>query len=114
MRKRQLMAALRGSRRVARFREPSHHRAGRHLVGRADATDPRSHPLDEGTAYAGVEARTLLDIAHVITEEIGPLVTGLSALNVERCWEGAYPVTFDILRDRRIGLVVVACVDTAI
>ena len=33
---------------------------------------------------------------------------------VERCWELARPATFDILRDRRLGLVARACVDTAI
>jgi D-galactarolactone cycloisomerase len=67
-----------------------------------------------GEAYAGDEVGTLLDIAHVVTDEIAPLVTGLSALNVERCWESAYPATFDILRDRRIGLVALASVDAAI
>ncbi len=30
----------------------------------------------------------------------------------ERCWELAYPVTYDILRDRRLGLVALAAVDT--
>ena len=33
---------------------------------------------------------------------------------IERCWELTRPATFDILRDRRLGLVACACVDTAI
>jgi L-alanine-DL-glutamate epimerase-like enolase superfamily enzyme len=33
---------------------------------------------------------------------------------VERCWAAAYAVTFDILRDRRLGLVALAGVDAAI
>ena len=33
---------------------------------------------------------------------------------VERCWDTAYQVTFDILRDKRLGLVALAAVDTAI
>ena len=33
---------------------------------------------------------------------------------VERCWELARPATYDILRDRRLGLVACAGVDTAI
>ena len=32
----------------------------------------------------------------------------------ERCWELGYPVTYDQLRDRRVGLVALACVDLAI
>ena len=32
----------------------------------------------------------------------------------ERCWEIGYPVTYDQLRDRRVGLVALACVDLAI
>lgn len=67
-----------------------------------------------GEAYAGDEVDALPVIAKVIVDEIAPLVRGLSALNTERCWAAAYPVTYDILRDRRIGLVALACVDTAI
>ena len=33
---------------------------------------------------------------------------------MERCWELAYPVTFNILRDRRIGLVALAAADAAV
>ena len=39
---------------------------------------------------------------------------GLDCMAVERCWEAGYPVTFDILRDRRIGLVALAGVDLAV
>ena len=43
-----------------------------------------------------------------------PRLIGENAFAVERCWELGYPVTFDQLRDRRIGLVALAGVDTAI
>jgi L-alanine-DL-glutamate epimerase-like enolase superfamily enzyme len=33
---------------------------------------------------------------------------------VESCWQAARPATFNILRDRRLGLVACACVDTAL
>ena len=33
---------------------------------------------------------------------------------MERCWELARPATYDILHNRRLGLVACACVDTAI
>ena len=46
--------------------------------------------------------------------EIAPRLIGEDAYRVERCWELARPATFDILRDRRLGLVATACVDAAI
>lgn len=33
---------------------------------------------------------------------------------IERCWELSRPVAFNILRDRRLGLVAQACVDSAL
>src|SRR5213593_3152553 len=48
------------------------------------------------------------------TDEITPLLIGEDAFAIERCWELARPVTFDILRNRRLGLVATACVDAAL
>jgi L-alanine-DL-glutamate epimerase-like enolase superfamily enzyme len=67
-----------------------------------------------GEAYAGDEDKTLRDIVSVIRDELAPRLVGEDAMAYERCWELGYPVTFDILRDRRIGLVALACVDLAI
>ena len=67
-----------------------------------------------GEAYAGDEDASLLEIDRIITEEIAPRLRGQDAFSVERCWELARPATFDILRDRRLGLVACACVDAAI
>jgi D-galactarolactone cycloisomerase len=67
-----------------------------------------------GEAYAGDEDADLLEIERIIGEEIAPLLIGEDAFAVERCWELARPATFDILRDRRRGLVACACVDSAI
>jgi D-galactarolactone cycloisomerase len=67
-----------------------------------------------GEAYAGDEDATLLEIVSVIGKEIAPKLVGQSAFAYERCWELGYPVTFDQLRDRRIGLVALASVDLAI
>ncbi len=66
-----------------------------------------------GEAYAGDEDSTLSAIDRIIQQEIGPRLAGEDAFAVERCWELARPATFDILRDRRLGLVASACVDTA-
>jgi D-galactarolactone cycloisomerase len=67
-----------------------------------------------GEAYAGDEAATLKQIMGVIEEEIAPRVRGENAFAYERVWELGYPVTYDQLRDRRIGLVALASVDLAI
>lgn len=67
-----------------------------------------------GEAYCGDEDATLGEIVAVIRDEITPKLVGTDVRLVERCWEQVRPVTFDILRDRRIGLVASACVDAAI
>jgi D-galactarolactone cycloisomerase len=67
-----------------------------------------------GEAYAGDEDAALEQIDGVIHEEIAPALLGEDAFAVERCWKLARPATFDILRDRRIGLVACASVDLAI
>lgn len=67
-----------------------------------------------GEAYVGDEDATALQIRDALAEEISPRVLGLDALATERCWQAAYPATFDILRDRRIGLVALAALDTAV
>ncbi|WP_028921101.1 mandelate racemase/muconate lactonizing enzyme family protein [Pseudonocardia acaciae] len=67
-----------------------------------------------GEAYAGDEDKTLSDIEGIVRTEIAPNVIGLDAMATERVWQAGYPATFDILRDRRLGLVALACVDTAV
>ena len=67
-----------------------------------------------GEAYVGDEVDTLQQIVRVLTDEIEPLVVGQDARRHEHLWQLAYPVTKDILRDRRIGLVALAGLDTAI
>jgi L-alanine-DL-glutamate epimerase-like enolase superfamily enzyme len=67
-----------------------------------------------GEAYAGDEDAGLREIDTIIHTEIAPRLIGEDALAVERAWQIARPATFDILRDRRLGLVACASVDTAI
>lgn len=66
-----------------------------------------------GEAYAGDEVDTLAEISAVVTEEITPRLIGQNLMSTARIWEALYPATFDILRDRRIGLVAMAGVDAA-
>jgi D-galactarolactone cycloisomerase len=67
-----------------------------------------------GEAYAGDEDDGLAEIDRIVREEIAPSLIGEDAFAVERLWQRARPATFDILRDRRLGLVACACIDTAI
>jgi L-alanine-DL-glutamate epimerase-like enolase superfamily enzyme len=67
-----------------------------------------------GEAYVGDEDATALEIVDVLRKEIAPTLIGMDAMATEKCWAALYPVTFDILRDRRIGLVALAAADTAI
>jgi D-galactarolactone cycloisomerase len=67
-----------------------------------------------GEAYAGDEDAGLLEIEAIIRDEIAPKLVGADAMAIERCWELARPATFDILRDRRLGLVACACIDAAL
>lgn len=86
-----------------------------HMTQRATLIT-RVHTCDGivGEAYAGDEDATLLMIERIVHDEISPRIVGLDALATERCWEAGYPATFDILRDRRLGLVALAGVDAAI
>lgn len=86
-----------------------------HMTHRATLIT-RVHTADGivGEAYAGDEVASLIDIEGIVQREIAPAVVGLDALATERCWEAGFPATFDILRDRRLGLVALAGVDAAI
>lgn len=67
-----------------------------------------------GEAYAGDEEAALHLIHAIIRDESAPRLIGEDALAYERCFELAYPVIYDQLRDKRVSLVAVASVDLAI
>lgn len=67
-----------------------------------------------GEAYVGDEDKGLFEIERIVRDEIAPVLVGQDAMATERCWESLYFVTYDILRDRRLGLVALAAADTAI
>jgi len=67
-----------------------------------------------GEAYAGDEDAGLGEIDGIIHREIAPKLIGEDAFAIERLWEIARPATWDILRDRRLGLVATACIDVAL
>lgn len=67
-----------------------------------------------GEAYVGDEDKTLGELVRIIDDEIAPRIIGLDAMCTELVWRAALPVTYDILRDRRLGLVALAGIDTAV
>jgi D-galactarolactone cycloisomerase len=67
-----------------------------------------------GEAYTGDEDAALPELLSIVRNEIEPQLIGEDAFQIERCWQLARPATFDILRDRRLGLVACGGVDTAI
>lgn len=66
-----------------------------------------------GEAYVGDEDAALAEIDQIVREEIAPRVVGEDLFALERLWQLTRPSTFDILRDRRLGLVACAGIDTA-
>src|SRR5579872_312025 len=67
-----------------------------------------------GESYNGDTDDDQQRIVRIIEMEIVPLLTGQDAWNVEGCWQRMLPVTFDILRDRGLGMQAMACVDSAL
>lgn len=67
-----------------------------------------------GEAYAGDEDASLLEIENIIHDEIAPLLIGEDGSAIEKLWEVARPATWDILRDRRLGLVACASIDVTL
>ena len=67
-----------------------------------------------GEAYAGDEDAGLLEIDEIVRLEIAPRLIGEDGFRIERIWELSRPATYDILRDRRLGLVATACIDAAL
>src|SRR5207247_1383489 len=66
-----------------------------------------------GEAYVGDEDAALGEIDRIVLEEIAPRLIVEDLFAIERLWQLARPSTFDILRDRRLGLVACAGIDTA-
>ena len=67
-----------------------------------------------GEIYNGDEVHTQHEIARIITTELQPMLVGRDPLLVEDCWSAMEPLTFDILRDRKLVIMAIACVDSAL
>jgi D-galactarolactone cycloisomerase len=67
-----------------------------------------------GEAYVGDEDAALREIDTIVSDEIVPRILGEDVFATERLWQLGRPATADILRDRRLGLVACAGIDTAV
>lgn len=67
-----------------------------------------------GEAYNGDSYEEQPEILTMIHDELLPLVQGRDAFSFEDCWQAMLPITFDQLRDRRLAMQAIACVDSAI
>ncbi|MGI8702206.1 MAG: mandelate racemase/muconate lactonizing enzyme family protein [Nocardioidaceae bacterium] len=67
-----------------------------------------------GEAYNADSDGEQAEILKIINDEIAPLVIGLDVLGAEKVWAAMIPVTLDQLRDRRMPMQAIACVDTAV
>lgn len=67
-----------------------------------------------GEIYNGDEVHTQLEIARIIREELFPLIEGRDPRLIDAAWSAMLPVTFDILRDRRLVFMAMAAVDSAL
>lgn len=67
-----------------------------------------------GEAYNADSDLEQPEILGIIHAELAPALKGRDAFAYERCWAAMAPATFDQLRDRRLAMQAIACVDTAI
>lgn len=67
-----------------------------------------------GECFNGDEVDTQHEIARIMIEELFPLIEGRDPLLVEQCWEAMLPPTFDILRDRKLVVMGMGAIDSAL
>jgi len=66
-----------------------------------------------GECYNGDEYEGQKAVLEIL-EKIAPLVIGMSAAEVEKCWDTTVVGTYDILGDREAAIQAQACLDSAI
>jgi D-arabinonate dehydratase len=66
-----------------------------------------------GECYNGDEFEGQKAVLEVL-RKLAPTLIGMSAFEVERCWDAMLPPTYDILADRAAAIQAQACLDSAI
>jgi L-alanine-DL-glutamate epimerase-like enolase superfamily enzyme len=67
-----------------------------------------------GEAYNADSDEEQPEIVAIIRDELAPKMIGRDATSIESAWEAMLPSTYDQLRDRRLAMQAIACVDTAL
>lgn len=67
-----------------------------------------------GRAYNNDSDEEQREILAIINDELAPKVVGLDLMATEKIWETMLPSTFDQLRDRRLTMQAIACIDSAV
>jgi L-alanine-DL-glutamate epimerase-like enolase superfamily enzyme len=67
-----------------------------------------------GECFGNNEYTGQAEIVRIILEELAPQLIGRSAFQVEARWKDMYPATRDFLRDKRMAIRAIACVDAAL
>ena len=67
-----------------------------------------------GLSYNGDEPNTQLEIARIIRDELLPLIRGQELPANARLWDLMLPPSYDILRDRRLVIMAMAALDSAL
>lgn len=67
-----------------------------------------------GEIYNGDEVETQVAIARIMRDELFPLIEGRDPLLVDAAWSAMMPVTRDILRDRKLVIMAIAALDSAL
>jgi L-alanine-DL-glutamate epimerase-like enolase superfamily enzyme len=67
-----------------------------------------------GEAYNADSDEEQAEILGIIRDELVPVLVGRDATNIEGAWEAMLPTTYDQLRDRRLPMQAIACIDTAL
>jgi L-alanine-DL-glutamate epimerase-like enolase superfamily enzyme len=67
-----------------------------------------------GEIYNGDEMDHLEAIVDMIKTDIAPRIIGMNIFDSNGIWQKIYPLTYNILADRKIALNALACVDSAV
>jgi L-alanine-DL-glutamate epimerase-like enolase superfamily enzyme len=67
-----------------------------------------------GEIYNGDEMDHLEAIVDMIKTDIAPRIIGMNIFDSNGIWEKIYPLTYNIVADRKIALNALACVDSAV
>jgi L-alanine-DL-glutamate epimerase-like enolase superfamily enzyme len=67
-----------------------------------------------GEIYNGDETDHLEAIVHMIEKEMGPRIIGENIFDTTGIYNKIYPFTFNILKDRKIALNAISCIDSVV